>query len=175
LGQRSMADTETSARQFVDPTLQGFNFQDYQNDPGYQFQLQQGQEGINNAAGARGNFFSPATMQALGEHQQGLAATNYEQAFQRYMQEQQGRYGQQMGSQQQHFNQLSSLLGIGANASGQLAQGQYGTGQMRGQTQMQIGDSLSNLALGRGQTNPFVNMIQGAMSGAGAGASMGFK
>jgi len=167
LGERSMGDTEAAARRFVDPTLTGFNMQNYFNDPGYQFQLQQGQQGINNAAAARGNFFSPATMQALGEHQQGLAATGFQDAFQRYMQEQQGRYGQEMGSQQQYFNQLSSILGLGANATGQLAQGQYGTGQARGGTQMQIGSDLANLQLGR--QNPWAAGIQGAVSGAGAG------
>jgi hypothetical protein len=170
LGERTMPDIESRARMGVNPTLTGFNMQNYFNDPGYQFRLQQGQQGINNAAAARGNFFAPATMQALGEHQQGLAATGYEDAFNRYMAEQQGLYGQQMGNQQQMYNQLAGLLGYGSQATGQLAQGQYGTAQSLGQNQSQLGSDLANLQLGK--QNPWAAGIQGAISGAGAGMGM---
>lgn len=170
MGDRTMADAETAARTRIDPTLTGFSLENYFNDPAYQFQLEQGTQGINNAAAARGNFFAPATMQKLGQFQQGLAATGYEDAFSRYMQESQGLYGQQMGSQQQLFNQLSGLLGYGAGASGQLAQGQFQTGQSMGQNQLQLGSDLANLRLGR--QNPWQNALQGAISGAGAGMGM---
>jgi len=167
LGQRTMPDIEGRARMGVDPTLTGFNMQNYFNDPGYQFRLQQGQQGINQAAAARGNFFSPATMQALGQNQQGMAATGYEEAFNRYMSEQQGLYGQQMGNQQQMYNQLAGLLGYGSQATSQLAQGQYGTAQSLGQNQMQLGSDLANLQMGR--QNPYASALQGVVSGAGAG------
>ena len=170
LGTRTMPGAEEAARTRVAPTLTGFNMQNYFNDPGYQLQLQQGQQGINQGAAARGNFFAPATVQKLGQFQQGLAATGYEDAFQRYMQQGQAQFGQEMGSQQQLFNQLSQLLGYGSGASSQLAQGQYGTGQMLGQGQMQLGSDLANLRLGR--QNPWAAGIQGAVSGAGAGVGL---
>jgi len=169
LGQRSMAPTEEAARRYVNPTLTGFTPQNYFNDPGYQFELGQGEGAINRAAAARGNFFSPATTQGLLDYGQGLASTRYNEAFNRYLTEGQAQYGQQLGSQQQYYNQLANLLGIGVGAGSQLAGTQFGTGQLRGQTQMQIGSDLSNLALGRGSANPYANFFQGAVSGAGAG------
>jgi len=170
LGERTMPDIEAAARTRIDPTLTGFNMQDYFNDPGYQFQLQQGQQGINQGAAARGNFFAPSTVQKLGQFQQGLAATGYEDAFQRYMQQGQAQYGQEMGSQQQLYNQLAQLLGYGSQASSQLGQGQLQTGQWLGQGQEQLGSDLANLRLGR--QNPWSAAIQGAVSGAGAGIGM---
>lgn len=175
LGQRALPGAEAAARTRIDPTLTGFNRQDYFNDPGYQFQLQQGQQGINQGAAARGNFFAPATVQKLGAFQQGLAATGYEEAFQRYLQQGQGQFNQQMGSQQQLYNQLSQLLGYGNQASSQLGQGQLQTGQWLGQGQERVGSDLANLRLGR--QNPWVqggaglskdiNQMAGLMVGMG--------
>jgi hypothetical protein len=170
LGSRTMPDIEAAARTRVDPTLTGFNMQNYFNDPGYQFQLQQGQQGINQGAAARGNFFAPATVQKLGGFQQGLASTGYDEAFNRYMQQGQAQFGQEMGSQQQLYNQLAQLLGYGSQASSQLGQGQLQTGQWLGQGQEQLGSDLANLRLGR--QNPWAATIQGAISGAGAGMGM---
>jgi hypothetical protein len=148
--------------------MTGFNFQDYMNDPGYQFQLEQGQQGINQAAAARGNFFAPATMQGLGQFQQGLAATSYQDAFNRYLQQTQGLFGQKMGGQQQLYNQLAGIYGTGAGAAGQMAGMQFGTGQQIGGLQTQLGSDLSNLALARGQINPWGGILKAGAMAAGA-------
>jgi hypothetical protein len=50
--------------------------------PAYQFTLQQGLKNINAQAASRGQFFSPATTQALTGYTMGEASNYYQQAFQ---------------------------------------------------------------------------------------------
>jgi len=60
-----------------------FNPQDLQNEPGYQFQLQQGQAGVNASAFAKGLGTSGATAQAMSYFNQQLAGTSYQNAYNR--------------------------------------------------------------------------------------------
>lgn len=58
-----------------------FTLGDWQNDPGFKFQMQQGTEAINNAASSRGMLQSGNTLKDLTAFGQGLANTYYNQAF----------------------------------------------------------------------------------------------
>src|SRR5574341_574236 len=167
-GEAVLPQLQQVAGQQIAPTSTGFTMADFFNEPGYQFQLGQGIQGINQAAAARSNFFTPETMQALGSFQQGLAGTSYGDAFTRYLQQTGQLYGQQMGSQQQLYNQLANIYGIGAGAAGQAAGLQVGTGQAIAGGQMQLGSDLSNLALARGRINPFAQALQLGAAAAGA-------
>lgn len=60
-----------------------FNPTDLQNDPGYQFQLQQGTKALDAASAARGNYFSGDALRSAGAYATGLADQTYNQAFQR--------------------------------------------------------------------------------------------
>lgn len=64
------------------PTF-SFNPGDLQNDPGYQFQLQQGQKAIANQSAATGLNQSGAALKELTQYGQGLAGTYYNDAFNR--------------------------------------------------------------------------------------------
>jgi hypothetical protein len=138
------------------------------NDPSFQFRRQQGEGAINRASTARGNFFTPGTMQELAGFNQGLASEEYGNAFTRYLNQAQTLFGQQMGGQEQLYNQLAQIYGIGANAAGQGAGMQFGTGQAIGGGQMQLGSDLSNLALAKGRINPTGQLLQMLMAGGGA-------
>lgn len=61
----------------------GFNPQDLENEPGYQFLLREGTNAVNNSASARGLLQSGNTLRDLTEFNQGLAGTTYQQAFNR--------------------------------------------------------------------------------------------
>jgi hypothetical protein len=61
-----------------------FNPEDLQNDPGYQFQLQQGEQALQRSQAARGNVFSGAALKAAQEYGQGLAGTTFDAANSRY-------------------------------------------------------------------------------------------
>lgn len=51
------------------------------NNPGYQFALSQGLGAIQNSAAAKGNYFTPNTLEALNNYAQGAATQNYQQVF----------------------------------------------------------------------------------------------
>ncbi len=92
-----------------------FNPSDLQNDPGYQFQLQQGTAATNNSAAARGLLSSGNTLQDLTKFGQGLAGTYYNDAFQRAK-------STFDTNQNSTLANLSTLAGIGLNANSQFGQ-----------------------------------------------------
>jgi len=63
--------------------LQNLNPVDVQNDPGYQFNLQQGQQGLDRRAAAQGGYFSGQALQDAAKFNQDFANNYYQQAFQR--------------------------------------------------------------------------------------------
>lgn len=56
---------------------------DLRNDPGYQFQLEEGQRALERSAAARGVLSSGGTLRGLARFSQGLADTTYGNAFDR--------------------------------------------------------------------------------------------
>jgi hypothetical protein len=60
-----------------------FNAQDYQQDPGYQFTLQQGQDAIQRAAASKGKLFSGSTLKSLANYTTGTSNQYFNDAFQR--------------------------------------------------------------------------------------------
>lgn len=128
--------------------------QNWQQDPGYQFRQQQGEQAINRAASAAGGRLSGRTLKDLSSFNQDLASQEYGNAVNR---------GFQQNAQQAGIaGQLAGLGGIGANAQGQLASMLYGGGQSLanlGQNQAQgmsglasnMGSNLGNLGWQGGQ------------------------
>lgn len=92
------------------------NLAELQATPGYQFQLQQGQQAINNSAAAQGGLLSGATQQALANYGQQQAATGFSNAWTRA----QGAY-QQAFNQNQAQNLQASNINMGAVTAGQNA------------------------------------------------------
>lgn len=83
--------------------------------PGYQFELQQGQNAIENSAASRGQALSGNTMQGLEQFGQGLASTQ----FQQYMQQLAGLANMGQAAASNTANQGASLLsGAGASLAG---------------------------------------------------------
>lgn len=109
-------DTGTAANQTLldmlnsGELLGGFNPTDLENDPGYQFQLNQGLNALDRSMAAQGSLNSGRAIKGAQEYGQGLAAQTFDDAFRRYMAEQ----GQQ-------FGQLSSLSGQGQSAANSLS------------------------------------------------------
>jgi hypothetical protein len=61
---------------------------DLENDAGYQFQLKQGQKGIDSAAAARGQYYSGDAIRAAGEYATGLADSTAQSAYSRWRNDQ---------------------------------------------------------------------------------------
>lgn len=91
------------------------NPQNLVNDPGYQFQLQEAQKALERSAAARGSLNSGGFMKELSQYNQGIAAQQYQNAWNRSFQQGQANYGN-----------LAGIAGMGLNAAqnvGQLGQG----------------------------------------------------
>lgn len=104
---------------------QQFSLGNFMSDPGYQFQLQQGQGAINNSAAATGGVLNGGTEKALAQYTSGLANTTYGDAYNRYLENSQNQY-----------NQLSGTAGMGLSATTSL-------GAQNGNAQTAAGNDLT--------------------------------
>lgn len=105
-----------------------FGMQDFQQDPGYEFRLTEGQKAIERSAAARGGLQSGSALKAAARFGQEMGSQEYANAFSRYQ-----------TNRSNQMNPLFALMntGIGAannltNAAGQQGQNQanniYNTG-----------------------------------------------
>ena len=118
-----------------------FGMQDFQQDPGYRFRLNEGLRAMGHAAGARGGLISGQSMKGMEDYAQNAASGEYQNAFNRY---QTNRANQ--------LQPLGSLMSSGqAAAAGQAAQaGQYGVNA--GNLMSQAGQSMAAGQLGSANT-----------------------
>jgi hypothetical protein len=68
-------------------------FQNFQQDPGYQFRLQQGQQGMDRKLASMGLNESGGAIKAASDYNQGMASQEYGTAYNRWMAENQARMG----------------------------------------------------------------------------------
>lgn len=138
---------------------------DLQATPGYQFQLEQGLQGVNNSAAARGGLLSGANMKAINDYAQGQASTGYQNAWDRA----QNAYTNAFSRNQQKFTNLQGMAVSGQNAA--VNQGGYAinTGAALSNLATNNGNNMSNLALGQGQIN--ASNISGIGNAIGGGVS----
>lgn len=116
---------------------------DLTKDPGYQFQLDQGNQALDRKQSASGNYFSGGALKAAEEYGTGLADNTYNNAFSRYQQQQQQQYGM-----------LAGQAGAGqgaATASGNISEG-IGNAQAAAEIGSAniVNQSLSSLLNGNG-------------------------
>jgi hypothetical protein len=83
--------------------LENLNLADVQNDPGYQFNLAQGQQGLDRAAAAGGGLFSGAALKAASQYNQDFANNYYNQAY--------SRQAQKVGAQNDIYGNRGNILG----------------------------------------------------------------
>jgi hypothetical protein len=124
-----------------------------QNDPGYQFRLQQGEQALQNSAAARGGLLSGNTAQAITQYGQDYASNEYQNVYNRAYNQYATRYNQFQTNQANEFNRLSTLAGGGQVAANEL---NANLGQTAGNvaniyaTQgQQVGNSLQNAGAAR--------------------------
>lgn len=117
--------------------FQGFdpNSVNVEQDPGYQFRLQQGQQSIQNSQAARGLQGSGGALKELMNYGQGLASQEYGNAYNRGYQNWQGNQAGQMGMANARAQGLSGLasMGYGATTQGNQLGQNYGSQYALGQ------------------------------------------
>lgn len=89
--EKALLDQQRANQQLLAPYTSGFSFTpgDLTQDPGYQFNLQQGQQALDRRQLAGGNYFSGQAGKELQQFGQGLADNTYESAFNRALQSRQ--------------------------------------------------------------------------------------
>ena len=90
---------------------QRFNNDVFEKDPGYQFRMDEGNRAIEGGAAARGGLLSGAAAKAMQKYSQGFASNEYGNAYNRFT-----------GDQQNMYNRLSNLAGLGQQQVNQTAQ-----------------------------------------------------
>jgi hypothetical protein len=150
--------------------------------PGYQFQLEQGLQGVNNSAAARGGLLSGANMKAINDYAQGQASTGYQNAWDRAQNAYQNAFTRNLTAKQQKFSNLQSMANNGQNAAGNQGNWAMTTGTALAGASQNYGNNASSLSLAQGQNqanniNQIGNAIGGGLSrvagmfGGGGGSS----
>lgn len=113
------------------------NLAELQATPGYQFELQQGQQALAQQAAARGGLLSGAQQRAAGNYAQKQAATGFQNAWQRAQQAYQSAFAQNMAQNQNAANMTAQSAGLfggianrGMQAASASAQGMAQQGQL---------------------------------------------
>ena len=97
-----LLDAEKKNIKLLQPfATQSFEPGDLEQDPGYQFQLAQGNKALDRQQAAKGNYFSGQALQDAQNFGQGLAGTTYNDAFNRFL-----------ANQGQRLSAVGALTGV---------------------------------------------------------------
>jgi hypothetical protein len=156
--------------------LMGFNGADptaaLAKTPGYKFSLQQGLQGVENSASARGMQLSGATMKDLNNYAQGTA----QQTYQQQLGDAQSIYNDQFSQANTLYNNqvgdLMSMAGLGSGAAGTASSNTVSTGSNIGNTITGAGSQIGSNMIGAGNARAAgqvgsANAIGGAMGSIG--------
>lgn len=123
-----------------------FKMSDFVKDPGYAFRMQQGQQGIERSASARGGVLNGGALKEQTRYGQEFASGEYGKAYDRYNNDLTTR-----------FNRLSSIAGTGQTATAQ-------TGALGTQVAGQIGENY--LQAGNARASGYVGSANAINNGA---------
>jgi hypothetical protein len=145
-----------------------------QNDPGYQFRLEQGQKALENSAAARGGLLAGGTAKSLEDYAQGSASNEYGNVYNRALTTFNSGLNQYNTQQQNAFNRIGAVAGTGQTAANELGQlGQAGAQNIAGinanatnAVTGQINNVGAAQAAGRaGVTNAITGAVPGVTTG----------
>ena len=133
------------------------NLAELQATPGYQFQLQQGLQGVQQGAAAKGGLLSGAAGQAMNNYAQGQAAQGYQSAWERAQKAYGTAFTQDLNQKAQIGTMYlepaklgqNSVLGlgqIGVNAATAMQPAYQALGQANSQSAMAPYGQISGLA-----------------------------
>ena len=136
--------------------LQSFGMDQFQEDPGYQFRLDEGQKAIERSAAARGQYYDPSTVKALNDYNGNQANQTYGDAYNRYN-----------NDQNNVFNRLAAVSGIGQTANASLNQAGQANATNAGSIYGQMGSAVQSAQnANASQPSMFSSLL-------GAGAQLG--
>ncbi|MBV8207394.1 MAG: hypothetical protein JO041_11425, partial [Acidobacteria bacterium] len=143
-----------------------------QNDPGYQARLALAQQAMEHSAAARGDILSGGTLQQENQMAQDYASNEYNNVYNRALQQYQQNYNIFQNNQANQYNRLAGLSGVGQQTAAQLNSAGLQNAATMGSLALgasgQIGQDIQNAAAA--QASGYVgaaNAIGGALGGLG--------
>lgn len=119
----------------------GINPGDVTQDPGYQFGLQQGQQGLNNQLTARGMRNSGAALKAASRYASDYGTTKYNDAFNRVV-----------ANRSAQLNPLQSLANTAQTGASTIANSGQNYANQVGNNQSSLGNALGASSIATGNT-----------------------
>lgn len=143
-----------------------FDPNNFQQDPGYQFRLNEGLKALQRSAAAKGMANSGATMKAINDYAQGAASQEFNNAYNRYNTDQTNLYNRLAGVSNAGQVSANTLANVGQNTANQISSNmiQGGNAQAAGTmgTANAWSTGLNNAAKSIGNSfNPFSFMEMG--------------
>lgn len=138
----------------IQPSINNTNWQQYMS-PAYDFNLQQGQQALQNSQAAQDGVLSGAALKGLVSYTQNNANNAFQNAFNDYQTQYTNQFNQYQTQNQNIYNRLAGLAQLGQNAASQtgsqatqtganVAQTQIGAGNAAAAADVGIGNSISN-------------------------------
>jgi hypothetical protein len=137
-----------------------------QMSPAYQFQLQQGQQGVLNQDASGQGALSGATMKDLIGYNQNYANTSFNNAFNQYQTQNQNVYNRLSGIAQLGQNAASNTGQQGTALAGQAAQSATNVGTAQAAGQIGVANAASS---GLSSLSSLPWLLQGGAGGWGGG------
>ncbi len=187
LGQQSSASLQSllapggALTQGYGPTFTPPTAQQAAQTPGYQFQLQQGLSALQNSAAARGGLLSSGTAKNLTNYAEGLASTNYNNAYNQALQTYGTNYSVFNNNQNNLYNRLAGTSQLGLSAGSTLGslqqQGANALNNVYMESGQQVGNDLAAIGQAQaagtvGAANAYSGAIGGAANSIGSGITL---
>jgi hypothetical protein len=135
-----------------------FTGENLASDPGYQFGLNQGTQGIERGQASRGNFLSGAAMKELSRFNEDYAGTKFNDAYNRNLStystnlnRRQNEWNTNLGAYNQNRNTIYNFL-TGQSTMGQNSAAQVGTNNQ------QTANAVGNNIMGAGNVQAAANI-----------------
>ena len=152
--------------------------------PGYQFQLQQGENAMQNSAAAQGGLLTGRTLANLNNYAQDVASTNYQNTFNNSVTQYQSAYNTFLNNQNSTYNQLLGLSqeGLGAtqgetsfmgNMGGDIASVLAEQGAVRAQGTLGAANAYESILPGISNQLSPLGMMRLSSLGGGGGSTGG--
>lgn len=127
-----------------------FTGKDLASDPGYQFGLNQGTQGIERGQASRGNFLSGAAMKELNRFNQDYAGTKFDNAFNRAQSTWNTNLTAHDNNRTRIYNFLSGVSGMGQNSAAQVGNNNQQAALSAGNNMLAAGNAQSAAAVAGG-------------------------
>lgn len=141
----------------IQPSINNTNWQQYMS-PAYNFQLQQGQQALQNSQAAQDGVLSGAALKGLVNYNQNMAGTAFQNAFNDYQTQYGNQFNQYQTQNQNIYNRLSNLANLGENAAANVGQQATQTGANVANTMQAAGNAQAAGTIGT------ANAINGAVN-----------